>query len=389
MREPIVEEVQGLYGPFIVSEKILHRVWAQGDFYREGLRTVSGKSLEVLRPGRWNTNEGPDFREARLRIDGREVTGDVEIHFRARDWLAHGHDRNPNFGRVKLHVLLYAPDDETGELVAGAETLVLLPQLNRDLEDYAMEEALLDLENAHQQAWFEAFVELPADERARELLRRADLRWARKLGFARKRLERGGWEAACHQTALEALGYARNRAPMSRIAERHSLAEFAGGLDADGVFASDAETWKLSGARPANHPKRRLAAYSDICRKRPDWPERLSGLLEPAGRPVKGLSVSAFRKAAGTRALLNRIAEEVFSCRIGEKRLNTLLCDGIFPLAGARGMGAASDCWLCWYPGDLPDALLRLARRPDLLEGPLANGLLQGLLSLSLSAGAR
>lgn len=141
-----VEEVQGLYGPFSVSEKIIQKIWQQGDYYQTDLRTTSGKPLKVLDPGRWNTNEGPDFIEARLEMDGRELVGDVEVHFHASDWFNHGHDQNPNFSKVILHVMLYAPASEESASDISIESLVLMPLLERDLEEYAMEAALLDLE---------------------------------------------------------------------------------------------------------------------------------------------------------------------------------------------------------------------------------------------------
>jgi hypothetical protein len=61
------------------------------------LRTVSGKTLRVLDPGRWNLLEGPDFLEARLELDGQKLVGDVEVHFHTSDWQLHEHGANPNF----------------------------------------------------------------------------------------------------------------------------------------------------------------------------------------------------------------------------------------------------------------------------------------------------
>ena len=71
-----------------------------------------------------------------------------------------------------------------------------------------------------------------------------------------------GWEAACHSYALEVLGYARNRAPMLRLAAKYPLAAMrVDGMNGDDLFAEEAAQWKLNGLRPANHPRRRLAQY--------------------------------------------------------------------------------------------------------------------------------
>ena len=108
------------------------------------------EGVRVLDRGRWNQNEGPDFKEARLEIGGEEIVGDVEIHFYAEDWFAHGHDRDPNFDRVVLDVVLFQPRrlpssyHRSGK--ADPELLVLLPLIDLDLEAYALEDALLESE---------------------------------------------------------------------------------------------------------------------------------------------------------------------------------------------------------------------------------------------------
>ena len=76
-----VEEIQGLYGPFTLTERVVQKIWLRQDFATAGLLTVSGKSLVVKDAGRWNLQEGPDFKEARLIVDGVEIVGDVEVHF--------------------------------------------------------------------------------------------------------------------------------------------------------------------------------------------------------------------------------------------------------------------------------------------------------------------
>lgn len=86
-----VEELQGLYGPYAFPEKLLQKIWLLGYFDTRGARLADGRMLEVLAPGRWNLLGGPDFRGAKLRIDGRELIGDVEVHFHAHDWERHRH----------------------------------------------------------------------------------------------------------------------------------------------------------------------------------------------------------------------------------------------------------------------------------------------------------
>lgn len=383
-----VEEVQGLYGPFSVSEKIIQKIWQQGDYYQTDLRTTSGKPLKVLDPGRWNTNEGPDFIEARLEMDGRELVGDVEVHFHASDWFNHGHDQNPNFSKVILHVMLYAPASEESASDISIESLVLMPLLERDLEEYAMEAALLDLEQVNELEWFGRFMEKSLPEQWALLERLAALRWEQKSNFAEKRLSLADWASCCHQSTLEVMGYARNRAVMHKIAAHYSIADFAAGIDTDTVFEEFRDVWKLSGCRPANHPKLRLRQYAQISAANPDWPDRLMGYLK-ATTPTDVNEPAAFRKMANTKELLEGISGNVFQGVIGSKRLNTLLCDAIFPLAHAALGEGWQAYWQHWYPGDFPDSFSRFYRQAGLADThvPMSNGTLQGILLLFASKG--
>lgn len=383
-----VQEVQGLYGPFSISEKIIQKIWLQGDFYQKDLKTSSGKCLEILDPGSWNVNEGPDFKEARLVIDGEEVVGDVEIHFYPNDWFNHGHDQNPNFNKVVLHVVLYADAAKGWEAQFPMESLVLMPRLERDLEEYVMEAALLDLEQVSELEWFERFMAKPLSERRSLIEELSAVRWEQKAEFARKRLERADWARCCHESTLEVLGFARNRSAMAKIASRYSLADFANGLDSDQVYGEFQEEWKLSGCRPANHPKLRLQQYARICAVHPDWPNQLGQCLQKAAA-TNSAEPAAFRKVARTKELHSLLSRQVFQDRIGSKRLNSLLCDAIFPLAHSVVGGRWDAYWQHWYPGDFPDAFSRFYRQAGLSDTrmPMSNGLMQGILLLFVSKG--
>ena len=141
-----VAEIQGLYGPFTMAERVVQKIWLQRDFDQANVLLADGRKLQVRSTGRWNLLGGPDFQSARLLIDGRETTGDIEVHFRVNDWRAHGHSEDPAYDRVVLHVVLFPPGSaeksarrRNGESIP---TLVLLPLLHRDLEEYASDDAL-------------------------------------------------------------------------------------------------------------------------------------------------------------------------------------------------------------------------------------------------------
>ena len=88
------------------AERLLQAVWRHQRLRRDQLTTSDGKSVRVLHPGFASVEGGPDFREAVIQIGNEPPrSGDVEIDLRSHGWHAHGHDRNPNFKNVILHVV--------------------------------------------------------------------------------------------------------------------------------------------------------------------------------------------------------------------------------------------------------------------------------------------
>ena len=74
-----------------------HRLWLPSD-----MATTDGIRIDVIDPGLLNTNAGPDFFNAKIRIGNRLWVGNVEIHVRASDWHRHGHDNDPAYDSVIL-----------------------------------------------------------------------------------------------------------------------------------------------------------------------------------------------------------------------------------------------------------------------------------------------
>jgi hypothetical protein len=254
------------------------------------------------------------------------------------------------------------------------------------LEEYAIDDALLELEQVEDAEWMLRFLSKRLEERHSILRHGALARWLRKQKFADKRLRGASWEGACHQYCLEVLGYSRNRAPMSQIALDHSLHDFAQGrVEVETVFAELKDKWKLGGLRPANHPKQRLQQYCEICEQCPEWPMKLRALIERFEASEASASGTAFRKEHGVSKKLEAIAA-VFGNKISTKRLNTLICDAILPLAAADRMIDASEYWLNWPSGDTPDSLHRFLKNSGVLDrqNPFSNGHLQGALQLLL-----
>lgn len=89
-----------------MKEAFLHFLWRWRRFDIRALRTTDGQELEILHPGELNTHAGPDFFNARIRLSGTLWAGNVEMHLRSSEWLAHGHDADRAYDNVVLHVVL-------------------------------------------------------------------------------------------------------------------------------------------------------------------------------------------------------------------------------------------------------------------------------------------
>jgi hypothetical protein len=388
-----VAEIQGLYGAFSFPERLLQKIWRDGDFDHTSIRTADGRTLKILHPGRWNHLGGPDFALARLVIDGREITGDVELHLHAKDWAAHGHIADRAYDNVVLHVVLF-PCPETHTEGAGERKipiLCLLPLLHHGLEEYAEEDAMERLAGRplhHAQGVLGALSHQELDTLLRA---HAEQRWRSKVRFARARIDRLGWEGACHHAALEILGYRFNRAPMLSVATAFPLAEWANGrADPVRIYEELDGCWSLQGVRPLNHPRLRLRQYATWCLSRPDWPDRLRGsvCLSGLARDWSDTGTGAWRRSVSLTNKRTWLQNDVCGSALSGSRLDNVVCDGFMPLMAAKTGVNLQAAWAGWFAGDAPPAVMRVLRVLGVFDGrvrPVAQGPIQGLLGWILN----
>ena len=85
-------------------EKLLHYVWKHKILPLKSLLTTDGRVIEILDPGTYNTNQGPDFFNAKVKIGETLWAGNIELHLKASDWFRHGHDSDPSYNNTILHI---------------------------------------------------------------------------------------------------------------------------------------------------------------------------------------------------------------------------------------------------------------------------------------------
>lgn len=90
-------------------ERLLHYVWKYKLYTATPLITTEGRPVQVIDPGMQNTDAGPDFFNAKIKIDGTLWVGSVEIHDKSSDWLLHHHDTDKAYDCVILHIIGFNP----------------------------------------------------------------------------------------------------------------------------------------------------------------------------------------------------------------------------------------------------------------------------------------
>ncbi|RIK40809.1 MAG: hypothetical protein DCC58_13390 [Chloroflexi bacterium] len=295
-----------------IPEVALSRIWQEGWLAPE-LRTTSGERVSVIYRGVWTHAHGPDFRDALVDIGGRIVSGAVELHRRSSDWRKHGHDADPAYDAVALHLVLC--DDAHPPLRhrdgRPIPTVELVGFLSAPLDDLVARTGFVELGAIGHGAC------LPTLAGERELDVRAALRekgwerlFAKQLRFQQE-LSAFPPAEVLYRGFLDMLGLSANRQGMARLSELlpvttvertaadgGSKAVTALLLGCAGFLplspgeqalagltpAESAEvdqrwdvlrqhwrlrplpsySWTLDRVRPANHPVRRLAGFAGL-----------------------------------------------------------------------------------------------------------------------------
>lgn len=88
-----------------MTEEFLHYIWKYRLFEANDLQAVSGEKITIIKPGIHNTDSGPDFFDARIKIESTLWAGNVEIHINSSSWDKHKHQDDEAYNNVILHVV--------------------------------------------------------------------------------------------------------------------------------------------------------------------------------------------------------------------------------------------------------------------------------------------
>jgi len=284
----------------LFPEDFLHYVWKFRLFDRVGLQTNDGEELEILSAGMHNSDSGPDFHNARVRIGDTVWAGNVEVHLSSSDWQKHGHTTDNAYGNVILHVVYR--DDVPLILLNGRRvpTLVLENRIPDDLYNryhklifgekviIPCEASIGSVDSLTLSHWF-----------TRVLVERLEKRSAAVTNALN--LNRGDWEETFYQFLAANFGFKTNALPFELLAKslpqsilakhKNNSMQIEALIFGQAGFLTDAVTdeyprklkkeydflrkkykltpvenhlWKFMRLRPQNFPTVRLAQFAGL-----------------------------------------------------------------------------------------------------------------------------
>ncbi len=283
---------------FAIMELLYQYLWKYGLFGRR-LPLIEGGEVEVVNTGLLNLDSGPDFFNARLDFGEGVWAGNVEIHVKASDWYRHGHDSDPAYDTVLLHVVGIHDrkvTDRQGKTIPATQvtipqsTCLTYAELLADRKGVRCQTRLREIPQLELTSWIETLA-----------IERLQMKASRVVAILEQ--TGGDWERALFITLARGLGFSLNSEPMEQLARsvesnhlgRHSdnlmqleaiLFGQAGLLDPTcyqddeyyqllcreysflsrkyGMRGMGREAWKYTQGRPLNFPPRRIALLARI-----------------------------------------------------------------------------------------------------------------------------
>ena len=286
-----------------MPEIVLHYIWEKCLWAGYEQRTTDGKTVEILDVGAHNRDAGPDYSHARVRIDGKEWVGNIEIHVCSSDWTKHRHHLDKAYDNIILHVVRTADKpvwNSKGELVpqcalnypSDKDYLTALfaaaQQMDSAVGRIGCAEQLLHDPQLMTEGW-------------RKTLLRKRMECKRASVMRLLEITKGSWEHALYISLARNFGFHTNSVPFEELAintplsylqkHRNSLFQLtalllgqAGLLEGEderledeglvkeyafmrakfGLTPLDASVWKHARLRPQNSPELRIRQFAQL-----------------------------------------------------------------------------------------------------------------------------
>jgi hypothetical protein len=281
-----------------MPEIVLHYIWEHCLWAGFEQETTDGKRVEILSVGAHNRDAGPDYSHARIRIDGKEWVGNIEIHVTASDWVKHRHHLDHAYDTVIMHVVRTADKpvyNSKGELVPQCELrypsdkdylsrlFASAQQMDTAVARIGCAEQLLHEPGLLTDGWRKTLLYKRLECKRESVMRLLDI-------------TKGSWEHALYISLARNFGFHTNSVPFEELAintplsylqkHRNSLFQLtailmgqAGLLGMEngdlrkeyafmqakfGLTPLDASVWKHARMRPQNSPELRIRQFAQL-----------------------------------------------------------------------------------------------------------------------------
>jgi len=199
-----------------MNESFLHYIWQFQYFDKRELRCSTGEEIIVINPGFKNTHAGPDFYNAKLRLDLIEWAGSVEIHIQASGWREHRHQDDAAYENVILHVVW----EENEKIIRKDGTYIPTLELrNRVASSFLLQYKRI-VHSRSKIPCANAIHAVPGIVRLSMLDKALMTRLESKAGNVLQSLEKnnGDWEETCYQMLSRNFGFKVNTDPFLQLA---------------------------------------------------------------------------------------------------------------------------------------------------------------------------
>ncbi len=281
-----------------MSEKLLHFIWQHKLFIPNNLTTTDGQEIEVLDVGKLNSDAGPDFFNAKIKIGETTWAGNVEIHINASDWEKHKHHTDKAYDSVILH--LVAVSDKAVQRTNGEkipQAVLLFPEhieknylnIKENKSQIPCANKLQELDSFLLSSWLHACLTERLSQKADKI-------------FSLLSENNNNWEEAFYITLARNFGFGKNNDAFERLAKSIPLSylgkhknnllqieailfgqsgllkeidtkdDYVISLEKEYKFLKskfnlsplDKSIWKLLRLRPSNFPHVRIAQFAGL-----------------------------------------------------------------------------------------------------------------------------
>ncbi len=370
------------------SERHLQAVWYDSNIRPAFLTSSDNETIVVSDPGRWNLEAGPDFLDTVLLVGSppRRICGDTEIHIHPYDWDQHKHNNDPRYANVKFHVT-YHP----GEISSLPHDCIQL-----SLRDSLLSNRTFSFSDIDISAYPHGIISARPRPCRTALKQSSPEEWGLILEAAgQHRIERKTdritseinnnipLQQIFYEEIMSALGYKQNQRAFRHLAQRLPYGAWDPDIDAETLYAlmlgtagllpsestprdPDAkafirklwdtwwkngsnipplsnEEWILTGSRPVNHPRRRIAAAAALFTAKPLLHKQIHLLphSDSPGEWIKKVKQLFARIACmpywENRLTMHSAPDAGSTALIGDARISSIITNVVVPMLAAEG----------------------------------------------------